>query len=271
MKKQRVNKSALAREFNIARSSVYYQPKMRLRDEQLKEQILSVLQEHHFYGYRRIAIHLGRNEKPIQRVMKLFKIRPLMRKPKRPFKPGDLNKEAGSYCNYLKWLCPMRKGVFWASDFTYLWFTDRFYYLATIIDVHSREVVGTAFGAFHNKELVMEALRDALKKHPPPQYIHSDQGSEYNSQAYINLAQGQGIVISMSDKGKPWENGFQESFYSQFKLELGQTKQFQNLGELVEAIHYQLYYYNHHRIHTALKMPPKTYAQKHSTLKDKLS
>lgn len=270
MKKKRVNKSALAKEFRISRASIYYQSKMRLRDEQMREQILSVLLEHPFYGHRRIAIHLGRNRKPILRVMNLFKIKPIMRKPKKPFKPEDRVKEPSGYCNYLKWLCPIQKGVFWASDFTYFWFIDQFYYLATIIDVHSREILGTAFGAFHNKELVMEALKDALKKHPPPQFIHSDQGSEYNSEVYINLAQSYGITISMSAKGKPWENGFQESFYSQFKLELGSLKLFSALGELVEAIYHQIHYYNNYRIHTALKMPPAKYALQYSILRDKL-
>lgn len=74
----------------------------------------------------------------------------------------------------------------------------------------------------------------------------------------------------MSAKGKPWENGFQESFYSQFKLELGPLNRFQNLGELVEAIHHQIHYYNYDRIHTALKMPPAKYAEKQSILKHKL-
>lgn len=270
MKKKRVNKSALAREFQISRASIYYQPKMRLRDEQLKEQILSVLGEHPFYGHKRIAMHLKQNKKPILRVMNLFKIKPIMRRPSKPFKPGDMAKEPSSYCNYLKWLCPIHKGVFWASDFTYFWFIDRFYYLATIIDIYSREIVGTAFGAFHNKELVMEALRDALKKYPPPQFIHSDQGSEYNSEAYVKLAESHGILISMSTKGKPWENGFQESFYSQFKLEVGPLKLFSELGELVEAIYRKIHYYNNDRIHTALKMPPKKYARLHSNGKDKL-
>lgn len=270
MKKKVVNKSALARELQVSRSSIYYVPRMELRDQQLKEQILSVLEEHPFYGYRRIALHLERNEKPVQRVMNLFKIRPIMRKAKRPFKPEDRGQEPSGYCNYLKHLCPILEGVLWASDFTYFWFIDQFYYLATIIDVHTREILGTAFGSFHNKELVMEALKDALKKHKPPQYIHSDQGSEYSSEAYTKLAESHGIIISMSAKGKPWENGFQESFYSQFKLEVGSPRLFSSLGELMEAIYHQIHYYNHHRIHTALKMPPKKYALQQLILRDKL-
>lgn len=266
MEKRQVNKSALAREFHISRASVYYRPKMKLKDEILKEQILSVLEKHSAYGHKRIAIHLERNKKCILRVMKLYRIKPLKIRRKKPYKPEDIDRKPSGYCNYLKYLCPIKAGVFWASDFTYFGFENRFYYLATIIDIFSREIVGIAFGAFHNKELVMEALKDALSRYPPPQFIHSDQGSEYNSEAYIILAKSHGIEISMSAKGKPWENAFQESFYSQFKLELGSLRRFTNVGEVMEAIYRQIHYYNNDRIHTALKMPPAKYALQYSNL-----
>jgi len=262
--KKASNKAALARELGVSRSSLYYQSKMLLKDELLKEQILATLDEHPAYGHKRIALHLGRNKKCILRVMKKFGIMPLIRRRKKPVKPDDLGKKPSTYCNVLKYMCPMKPRIIWASDFTYLNFHGRFYYFATIIDVFSREIVGTAFGWFHNKELVMEALKDALSKHPPPDYIHSDQGSEYKSEAYEKLANIHGIQLSMSAKSKPWQNAFQESFYSQFKLELGSMSQFQTLGELVEAIHLQIYYYNNKRIHTALKMPPITFAKQHS-------
>ena len=67
-------------------------------------------------------------------------------------------------------------------------------------------------------------------------YLHSDQGSEYDSQKYTTLAEGLGIKISMSAKSSPWENAYQESFYSQFKVDLGRTDRFNELGELIEAI-----------------------------------
>lgn len=149
-------------------------------------------------------------------------------------------------------------------DFTYLWFEGRFYYLATIIDVYSREIVGVAISPHHNKELILEAFKDALKRRSPPKYAHSDQGSEYQSEAYISFIEDLGCTASFASKGKPWENGFQESFYSQFKLELGQLSKFKSLGHLVEAVYKQIHYYNHNRIHSALKMAPATYAKQHS-------
>lgn len=60
----------------------------------------------------------------------------------------------------------------------------------------------------------------------------------------------------MSDKASPWQNSQQESFYSQFKLELGDVNRFENEGRLCEVIYRQIYYYNNYRIHTSIKMPP---------------
>ena len=79
---------------------------------------------------------------------------------------------------------------------------------------------------------------------------YCDQGSENCSQ------------ISMSKKASPWQNGYKESFYSEFKLELGHPECYPTLGELIEAIAKQIHYYNNERIHTALKCPPAVFAQK---------
>lgn len=102
----------------------------------------------------------------------------------------------------------------------------------------------------------MEAV---VKRGKLPQYFHSDQGSEYQSEEHLSLLEKMGVEISMSKKGSPWQNGYQESFYSQFKLELGGLNHLRNDGEIAEAIYRQIYYYNHLRIHTAIKMPPRRF------------
>lgn len=85
----------------------------------------------------------------------------------------------------------------------------------------------------------------------------TDQGSEYTSADYISLMNDLGVTISMSAKASPWENAYQESFYNNFKTDLGlEFERFETIGELVEAIHQTINYYNQSRIHTALKMPP---------------
>lgn len=93
-----------------------------------------------------------------------------------------------------------------------------------------------------------------------PKIVHTDQGSEYCSKENISFLESLGIQISMSKKASPWENGYQESFYNNFKTDLGlEFDRFETLGELVEGIHQTITYYNKRRIHTALKMSPEQF------------
>ena len=129
-------------------------------------------------------------------------------------------------------------------------------------DVFTREVVGWEVSVRHNTDLVAQALLNALEHYPAPQIAHSDQGSEYRSQLYLNLLKSFNIQPSMSEKARPWQNGHKESFYSGFKLELGHPECYLTLGELIEAIAQQIHYYNNQRIHTALKCPAAVFAQR---------
>lgn len=255
------NKKVFAQKLGISRSSLYYQSKMKIRDQCLKEQILASLSEHPSYGHKRLALHLGRNKKCILRVMKKFGIKPYRRRVRKYRKPGDLKKDPLLIPNYAKIMCPLKRNILWASDFTYFWYRGKWFYLCTILDIFSREVIGVSFSANHDKELVLSALSDALQKNPAPRYLHSDQGSEYQSYAYFDMLKRYEIKASFSDKSSPWQNGYQESFYSEFKKDLGDVSRFETLGEFIEGFYQQIYYYNHKRIHTALKMPPCLFKQ----------
>ncbi len=255
------NKRALARKLGISRSSLYYQSKMKVRDQCLKEQILSALSEHPSYGHKRLALHLGRNKKCILRVMKKYGIKPYRRRFRKHRKAGDLKQEPLHIQNYAKDICPFRRDILWASDFTYFWFRGRWWFLCTVLDVFSREVVGVSFSAKHDQQLILSALKDALEKRSAPKYLHTDQGSEYQSYAYFEILKKHGIQASFSTKASPWQNGYQESFYSEFKKDLGDVSRFETLGEFMEGLYLQIHYYNHQRIHTALKSPPALFKQ----------
>lgn len=260
-------KKMLAKELGVSRSSLYYKPKRPAIDEEVKAQIESVLSQHKSYGHKRIALALHLNKKRILRVMKKYGIKPYRRRPTHPRKPDDENKPAVVMINVSKLLCPIAPNIVWVSDFTYIKYQGKFIYLATIMDLFTREVVGFNISRFHNTQLVLGAIEDALSsKVGVPVYLHSDQGSEYDSQKYQAVALAAGIIYSMSDKGSPWQNGFQESFYSEFKVDLGQVDRYPSLGELIEAIHLQLYYYNNQRIHSSLKMPPVQFKEKYLAL-----
>ena len=157
---------------------------------------------------------------------------------------------------------PVQFGMSWVSDFTYIRFHGKFIYLATIMDLYTREIVGWSVLNAHSAQLTITALIDALQKHEAPNLIHSDQGREYRARVYTEFVEQCGIQISMSKKASPWENGYQESFYSQFKIDLGDPERFKTLAELTVAIHLQILYYNNQRIHSKLKMPPAMYARR---------
>lgn len=255
-----VNVSQLAREARIARSTLYRTSSKQKKDLELRVEIEQVLKQHPAYGHRRIAIELQRNKKQVLRIMRKFTIKPVISR-KKPHKPADEGKPALCALNVVKTQCPLVGGLIWSGDFTYLKFHDRFVYLATILDIYTREIVGWHCRTRHYAELVKAALSDALiRTGTAPTYFHSDQGSEYQSKDYTELLARCSITASFAGKGMPWENGYQESFYSNFKLELGSVNQYETLGELIEAIARQIRYYNTKRIHSALKMPPTIYA-----------
>ena len=253
-----MSKLQLARKLGVARSTLYYQSRLDVKDEQLRQAILAVLHLHPSYGYRRLALHLHVNKKRTLRVMQRYGIKPFRRRGKKPVytKPSmaDMNLP-----NLIAGYFPNAPGDVWVSDFTYLPYDGRFIYVATVMDLYSREVVGWAVSGKHDTALVVAALFDALEHHTHPRILHSDRGSEYLSQSYIELATNCGIAMSYSTKASPWENGYQESFFSGFKVDLGDPGRFADVGQLIEAIHLQLYVYNRYRIHLALKMAPHQY------------
>lgn len=255
-----LKKTVLAKKLGLARSTLYYRSKKKEADLEAKLLIEEVLTANPSYGHRRIAIELGWNKKKAQRLMKKFDLKPKLRRGQKWRKKGDLGLIPSSYGNLIANRRPIAPDVVWCADFTYLKVRDAFLYLATVIDIYTKEIVGFALSRRHNRFLVKAAAVDAtLRRGKLPRYFHSDQGSEYQSEEHTAFLEKLGVEISMSEKSSPWQNGYQESFYSQFKLELGNLNHPQSDGEIAEAIYRQIYYYNHLRIHTAIKMPPRRF------------
>lgn len=236
---------------------MYYQPLLPDKDWQLKQQIEAVLEEHKDYGYRRIGQALGRNHKPVQRVMRLFGIKAYRRRGRKwRKKPTEIQFQ---YPNLLREVVPLYPGHVWVADFTYLPFKGNFVYLATVMDVFAREVVGWAVQTRHSLPLVQQALFAALLHRARPDIFHSDNGSEYDAEAFVGALTEVGTHISRITPGCPWENGYQESFYGRLKLSLGDTNRFRSLGELVYVVYQEIHRYNTSRIHSALAMSPAAF------------
>lgn len=259
-------KSRLSLPVGLSRSTLYYHPKQPEKDWSLKCQIEEALHLHPSYGHKRLAIELKRNKKAVLRVMKLYGLQPYRRRGKKPFK---INKPSGCiYPNLLLTNCPSYEHHISAADFTYIPFQGKFVYLATVMDLFTRKIVGYAVLTNHSSQLVINALLSALLHSPRPLIFHSDNGTEYEAKDFTTLLASVGIHISRSRPGSPWENGYQESFYSQFKVDLGDPNRFETLGELVYEIYRLVWDYNHTRIHSAFKMAPAKFAaaQKRDTM-----
>jgi len=264
----RVNKTRLARELGVSRQSLYYKRKREEIDAELKRQIESVMVDHKDYGHKRIALHLKMGHNRIRRVMKRYGLKPYRRRANGFIKKKDQGKPDSGIPNLVQPLTEknliVRPDQVWCTDFTYIKFQGKFIYLATIIDLYTREIVGVNISRFHNRYLVVGALEDSVINYKASEIVHSDQGSEYDSEEFIAFVKIVGAKISMSEKSSPWQNGHQESFFGHFKLEAGDLNRFNSLGELIEYIYSQVYYYNNKRIHSVLKVTPVEFRKRHT-------
>ena len=252
-----LNKTRLAKRLGIARATLYYHSRKKKSDEVAKQLIKAVMESNPSYGHKRIAPALKMNKKKVLRIMRKYGLKPKISRFKKPGKPGDRNKPVALYANVVYKMSPLKPNIAWCGDFTYIRFRNSFIYLATVLDLFTKEIIGASISAWHSQHLVKAALEDAIKTRGRlPEYFHSDQGSEYQAESHAEYLTKQGVVVSMSERSSQWQNGCQESFYSQFKLELGETKDYETTGHLAEAIYRQLHYYNQRRIHSNFKMPP---------------
>lgn len=259
------NKRDALRYLNISRSTFYYHSILEEKDLILKKKIEKVMIDNTSYGHKRVSMELKLGKKQVLRVMKKFNLKP-SRCRKKPRK--GIKTEESTSLNLLVSLLPLYKNHVWVTDFTYLKWQNRWVYVCTVIDLYSREVVGISIKTNHSALLVSEALLNALNSNSPPTIIHSDQGSEYKSKLYRSILKDYEILQSMSKKGSPWQNGYQESFFSNWKVDIGDVNMFKSLGELTEEIYKSIYYYNNLRIHTALGMSPRRFSQKFAQEKE---
>lgn len=259
MERSQTKKTLRARELGVSVRSLYYKPKKPDKDWKLKCDIENVLRDHPSYGSRRLSLHLKLNRKRVKRVMNLFGIKAYRRRGKRWKRTKNIKV---IYTNLLLTTYPAYPNHIWTADFTHLNFQGKVVYIATVMDLYTRRIVGIAVYTTHAVQLVLSALMNALQNNSRPLIFHSDNGSEYNSEVFLEALTTIGILISRSAPGCPWENGYQESFHSQFKVDFGDPSRFKTLGELVYEVYHQIYIYNHTRIHTSLKMSPVQFALK---------
>jgi transposase InsO family protein len=249
--------------------------KQKSNDGAAVAELQSVHQLNPYYGVVRFAIALRWSEEKSRRIRNLAGIK-VMRRSKK-YRTRAVKTEVVAPTNalapYIEYNNPERpwdgasfnkmatESGAWVQDFSYICYRGQWVYLAIVAELLARNILGWQVGLRHTKELVHNALLNALSDNIAPPILHDDQGGEYLSYLMQDTYKRHNITLSCSDKSSPWQNGFCESIFSTLKTELGNPNRFDSLEELYEAIAGVIYYYNHERIHTALRTSPVKYAK----------
>jgi Transposase and inactivated derivatives len=143
----------------------------------------------------------------------------------------------------------------WIADFTYVWTTEGWLYVAAVVDLFSRRVVGWSMSATMTAQLVTDALMMAIWRRGKPDALlhHSDQGSQYTSEHFQRLMADNGVTCSMSRSGNVWDNAAMESFFSTLKTERTARKTYRTRDQAkADVFDYIERFYNPKRRHSTL-------------------
>jgi len=222
------------------------------------------------YGSRRMKIALNALGFPISRnkARKLMKEAGVKAKQRRKYKvTTNSNHQQPVFDNLINREFEVAQpDQVYAADVTYIWTQEGWLYLAVVIDLCSRRVVGWSMSSRMKAKLVGDALQMALWRRRPRSGLihHSDRGSQYASKAFRRLLKAYGIEGSMSRKGDCWDNAVVESFFGSLKQELVQWRNYQTRFEAQQDIlEYIAMFYNSTRLHSYLGyMSPNDFEQK---------
>jgi putative transposase len=229
-------------------------------DRVLAVAVAAIYAEHHGrYGSPRVRMelrdrgqHSGR-----KRIARLMRLQGLRARPRRRYRTTTDSRHGLPVCPNLleRRFAVAQPNTAWVTDMTYLWTAQGWLYLAVIIDLFSRRVVGWSMSERIDRKLALDALRMALAQRRPQRGLihHSDRGSQYASADYQRLLAKHGLRGSMSRRGDCWDNAVAESFFASLKLELVYQVQWRTRADARTAIfEYIELFFNRRRRHSSL-------------------
>ena len=232
------------------------------RDMDLRDAIHRIALAWPSYGRRRITAELRRQGRTVnsKRVYRLMREDNLLCVRKRKFiVTTNSNHGQKIYPNLAAAIILTGMDQLWRADITYVRLREEFVFVAVILDAYSRRVIGWALDRTMEEALTLAALRMALARRVagPDLVHHSDRGSQYASGAYTDLLKQNGVAISMSRKGNPWDNAACESFMKTLKYEEVHRNEYRDLAEARSSIgEFLEKTYNRKRLHSALDYVP---------------
>lgn len=247
-------------------SSGYYAwrthtPSARAReDDRLLQQIRIIhTLSREAYGTERVWNHLRQQGESCgrHRVQRLRQTHAIQTKRRRRFlRARSAYQRVPAAPNRLEWpFVSASPDRVWVADITFVPTRQGWLYLAAVLDLHTRRIVGWAMGDRADQTLASSALAMALTRRKPAAGLihHSDQGVQYTCKAYQKDLQVAGIIVSMSRKGMPYDNAVMESFFASLKQELTHHEQFKDRDEARSKVFdYIEVFYNRERLHSAL-------------------
>jgi putative transposase len=256
---QKINLSHLCQLFDVPVSSYYYRPVGKANDEVYRVKLTAIHNENlQSYGRRRMKYALADNGINLG----VFKIARLMKQAgiiaKVPKKPHYYlsGKQKPNIPNELKrQFNPQQVNTHWVGDITYIRHHQGWSYLATVLDLGSREIVGYALSQTPDAQLARQALMQAVKIQQPKTshlMFHSDQGVQYSANLFKQTLSLHSITQSMSRRGNCWDNAVQERFFRSLKSEYLNGQSFINHQAVVSAVEHYIRYYNNRRINSAI-------------------